>query len=635
MGHKLLAPLKRIACFPDPIPDEIFYSVLARHQEHLGITSGKLFSEHVFGSENVIATVEFPSCLQNFVSALPPGHNLSIDQIIDGHTILPYFSPFMTKSRVGKLRQDMAGANGPRIHFRAGLMASRIPIIQKLRYCPGCLAKDQEDFGEGYWHRIHQVSGVMVCPIHFYTLVESIPTPRQSQNRQTYVTLENAERDSRVRIREVKDIHIRQLAMDAFWLLNHGVGLFQDARIVYRRKLFEMGLCNYEGRILSPKKLITGLRGFFPPSLFRGINCEYLNSTDNWILQLVRGDKATQHPLMHLLFMQFIGLTAEQTFTMKIADPFGEPGWPCLNPICEDYQIPVISEVKIIKSKYASGKPIGEFVCGCGFKYRRKGPDNSSTDKYHFDKVGMYGMLWEKRLINLWNNREISVREIGRTLKVDSRTVKFQARRLGLSFPRIGPRISKFKSKSGKPVKQRSNPIKYRRTWLRLMEKHQAKGIKVLRQLSPKTYAWLYRYDSQWLNQHKPQSPIAGKASRSKQVDWKKRDEFIVHRIHELYLFEGNNMSKPVRTTISSIGKAIGQLAILQKHMDKLPKTAEVAASLIESREDFAVRKIFWAVNLLRRDGSPVQLWKVVRTAGIDRHLSNAKVIDALKSLEL
>ncbi|XGV96359.1 MAG: TniQ family protein [Leptolyngbya sp. BL-A-14] len=39
---------------------------------------------------------------------------------------------------------------------------------------PQCIQNDQKTYGELYWHRLHQVPRVLVCPHHAEALQESI-----------------------------------------------------------------------------------------------------------------------------------------------------------------------------------------------------------------------------------------------------------------------------------------------------------------------------------------------------------------------------------------------------------------------------------------------------------------------------
>lgn len=48
---------------------------------------------------------------------------------------------------------------------------TRTPL--HFRVCPFCVRVDREQFGEPYWHRIHQVPGVLACPHHSVYLENS------------------------------------------------------------------------------------------------------------------------------------------------------------------------------------------------------------------------------------------------------------------------------------------------------------------------------------------------------------------------------------------------------------------------------------------------------------------------------
>lgn len=36
-----------------------------------------------------------------------------------------------------------------------------------------CLIEDTQKYGEPYWHRMHQIPGVLVCPTHGFVLLDS------------------------------------------------------------------------------------------------------------------------------------------------------------------------------------------------------------------------------------------------------------------------------------------------------------------------------------------------------------------------------------------------------------------------------------------------------------------------------
>src|SRR5713101_341244 len=181
-----------IGIFPDPYPGEIFYSFCARLCERAGYSKHRIAMRDLFGCEAVVASVAFPSHLDDLVARLPPGSVYTSDYLLVKHTLLPFYSPFLPLERVSRLRQDMCGRKGPAIHMRSGVMASRVPLPRWLRFCPQCVAEDRNRFGECYWHRVHQISGVELCPFHEVSLQESNAHATNKRTRHEYVSAERS-----------------------------------------------------------------------------------------------------------------------------------------------------------------------------------------------------------------------------------------------------------------------------------------------------------------------------------------------------------------------------------------------------------------------------------------------------------
>lgn len=122
--------------------------------------------EDLFGSDTVVAVVDLPGHLDALVSRLPLGHQYSSDGIIDHHTLLPYFAPFLAPSQLEGIRHAMRIGAGSAITGRAGIMASTVKTPPVLQYCVQCVEAARMAYGEAYWHRVHQLPGVTVCPHH-------------------------------------------------------------------------------------------------------------------------------------------------------------------------------------------------------------------------------------------------------------------------------------------------------------------------------------------------------------------------------------------------------------------------------------------------------------------------------------
>lgn len=109
------------------------------------------------------------------------------------------------------------------------------------------------------------------------------------------------------------------------------------------------------------------------------------------------------------------------------------------------------------------------------------------------------------------------------------------------------------------------------------------------------------------------------KKQSTKTVDWSKRDQEYVAKIKKLNK-ELLEVDKPVRITMSLIGKQLGILANLERHLDKLPKTKKLLSDIIESVQQFQIRRCCKVIDQMLNEDEQVILWKVQRVAAVKSH---------------
>jgi hypothetical protein len=178
----------------------------------------------LFGTINRTATIDFPCHLGQLLWNLPPTHRYTVNQIIEGHTMLPLFGHFLPSERVATIRQDMQGSGGLSTHKRSGVMASRIPTPMHLRFCPLCTEMDKRNSGEIYWHRIHQIQGVEVCSVHHVFLENGDARQDSKRNPLQFISAEHAVRTLPVRHLDLSNQDqqiLLKIACDGAWLLTH------------------------------------------------------------------------------------------------------------------------------------------------------------------------------------------------------------------------------------------------------------------------------------------------------------------------------------------------------------------------------------------------------------------------------
>ena len=145
----------------------------------------------------------------------------------------------------------------------------------------------------------------------------------------------------------------------------------------------------------------------------------------------------------------------------------------------------------------------------------------------------------------------------------------------------------------------------------------------------PRVFRWLYRHDRSWLREHSPKK--VKKQVRSFRVDWKSRDTLLAEEVKKAATHLKDMPGRPVRLSLSALGREVGQLSILQQHLDKLPLTAQALEEFTETREIFAVRRVYWVMEhyFHQRGISPTR-WELIKRAGVERLATLPLVSDAL-----
>lgn len=173
------------------------------------------------------------------------------------------------------------------------------------------------------------------------------------------------------------------------------------------------------------------------------------------------------------------------------------------------------------------------------------------------------------------------------------------------------------------PTDQKALKIK-RMAWSSLFEENPTAGTKLLRSILPSVYTWLYRHDREWLKANMPPPHHGISPPR---VDWKRRDLLLSEAAKREAIDLKNAASAPIQVTVSAVGRAIGQLPIIQKHLDRLPLTAQVLADVVETREEFAIRRVRWATECFRIENVYPQRWQLVRRASLRAELATLPTV--------
>ncbi|MBD2566591.1 TnsD family Tn7-like transposition protein [Anabaena lutea] len=616
-----------IGFFPDPYPDELLYSVCGRYQNYLQYSSQKNLMQDLFASVHARAIIDLPTHIGYLVDSLPTGNNYTVDKIIDGLTLFPFYRPFISHANIQQFREQMKG-DGNGLHYRLGLTASTIRPPKYLQFCPICVLEDRKNFGECYWHRLHQIPGVQVCPTHMVFLEKSSVCISGQNNHQTFIdaqqTIIHTQTLQSLDLLNIQHQQLLKISQDADWLLKQNA-VVSDIHKIKNRYLYllaEQELATYGGKV-HIAQLLDAFKSYYSPEILKMLQCEVdEQSHGNWLSRLVRLPKGSQHPLRHLLLIQFFGYTVESFFQLPSDfQPFGEGPWLCVNPVCTHFQKPYIQSCQVYYSNN-DGTPIGLFSCECGFAYTRKDFQKSVKDKFRVSTVKSYGYLWENTLANLWADTSLSVTAIANKLKVSTETIKHHAVRLGLSFPRLGAKretnigSKQFSDSQEEKFNEPNKSELYRKEWLTLLNNNPNSDRVSLRNQCWRVYSWLRKNDSEWLEAH---LPPRRRNNGSIYVNWEIKDIQLAEAVRQSAERMKNSPSRPVRITARMIGKDINQLSAIHNKIDKLPLTAKALSEVVETREAYTVRRVWWAAEYFLQENKLPTRSQLEHLAGI-RH---------------
>lgn len=160
-----------IAYFPEIYSDELLYSLLARYYTQAGYLCYWYVAEDLFQAKTVRPDIEFvnqysPAAYEMITK------EMSMEDMILNHTMFPYYGRFLSLERRQKAYKSLVKMQG-NYHNLLPMVKRKTASKRCLRYCPMCAEADREKHGETYWHRIHQMQGVDICPYHHCRLVDS------------------------------------------------------------------------------------------------------------------------------------------------------------------------------------------------------------------------------------------------------------------------------------------------------------------------------------------------------------------------------------------------------------------------------------------------------------------------------
>lgn len=158
-----------LGLFPKPYPDELLYSVFSRYYVRSGCRNYVFVAEDLFLNRFVRPSFEYLTVLkEDVVNKLTS--NASFEEIVLQHTMFLYHCRFLPKERKEQALQALIEMDK---NYHDHILFPKRKNTPTMRYCPLCVVQDRKNRGEAYWHRIHQINELSICPLHYCYLADT------------------------------------------------------------------------------------------------------------------------------------------------------------------------------------------------------------------------------------------------------------------------------------------------------------------------------------------------------------------------------------------------------------------------------------------------------------------------------
>ena len=618
-----------ISHFPVLYPGELLYSGCARFADRMQYPTLGATNLELFGNRLAIPVVDLPHQIDRLVANLPASHPYDADGLINQHTLLPLYAPFLPVKNYQRLREAMRGGGYRTTYLIAGITAGRVRPPLHLRSCPCCDAENINNYGETYWHRVHQVAGVEVCPVHNVFLQDSSALRINSKNRHEFHSAQQAVRSESIQRVDPANRSHGLLAAIA----KNAAGIMERLRLPagsaalrerYFDRLKSRGFLTVGGSV-RVQELRDALVEFFPAPMLTLLQSDLPDKPGGgWLAPMFSLRERINAPLRHLLLLTFFGDTADSIFdTSAGGHPTAErAGYPCLNALCPDHGQPLIKSLETRRTKDRR-RTLTLYRCPtCGHASTRKNAGQT------LKRVIEWGQFWHEKLKLLWADLSLSVTQIKHALHSDNLTIKRHAAKAGLPFPRLRPGRPSVMQFTLDPKKSGTKfTIEERRAeYTALRKAHPAATGRQVRELYPGLITWLYRHDRQWMVQNVPRLE---RTQPKTVVNWQERDELLCGQVATVAQRIKNASGKPRRVAFATINHEMRVRLQVYFNPKTMPLTRLVLQGIVETAEQFCLRRIQYVAQRFIADHTAPSRSDFLRAAGINPQRKNSESIMA------
>jgi len=450
-----------------------------------------------------------------------------------------------------------------------GLIASRLGGHNQLRFCRICAQEEYFTTGQPYWHRVHQLPGVLVCPVHKQTLC-ALAAETIELNRHKLLLP-----DDKAIAGHFDDIHLSDIQQETALRLAllsgdvlHGRMQTKGAEGIHRlhrSSAAAHGLIRANGRIrIDDLDQLIGLYcNCLPVNVeFSVVRCRLFDCA----LKLLRKPReAIVHPMLHIVLMDCLRYVEDRP-NLQCAEAV--PDMPLTSRARKIIDLSVLAEKLSFQGATLSGVAgvMGISVTTAAVEAARAGIRVSKRPKHiTAERVTDVGTSLRLGLSieEVAQKHAISIVSVYRILRMDAALAQ------------------EYEEKLFTLVREQ-----YRQ---RYMDSRSDKAA----------YAWLRRHDGLWLTEQLKACPAM--RTRKSCVDWRQRDTALAHHIVEIEAQLRSMPGKPTYISETKLKRLTSMADTIKHSLPNLPLTEAALKTCAESAQAHQRRRIMWAYCELKK----------------------------------
>lgn len=221
--------LSSLTFIPQSFPDQTLFSWIWMYHRMSGNASISYSAQQLLGATSGKFHFHIPSHLDR-LCLVTEGLLGSPEQVIQNMTVLPAYLWFRTDSLKISIIEKVRSPNVAGVSQTLRLWDQRDYGAIPARCCPCCISADRVNYGMAYWHRKHQLPGVVVCTTHGDPLYSLPVGPRLANvgrraNPEHVATqgeriqvMGSSSIDGYVRIAEFSEALAQSISLDGDWV---------------------------------------------------------------------------------------------------------------------------------------------------------------------------------------------------------------------------------------------------------------------------------------------------------------------------------------------------------------------------------------------------------------------------------